>query len=860
MTPRSLVPWAFCALALLFGGPAATPVLAQVAPAAARAAVPSPEDVLGYPIGGRFTDHAGVVRYMEAVAAAAPGMTRLERYGESAEGRVLVQLIVARPDHLGRLEELLALNRELTQPGTSESRAREIAASNPAVLYFSYGVHGNESSSSEAALWTTWDLLRGSPEVAGVLDNAIVIIDPVANPDGRDRYVNFYRQARGARPNPNPNSREHWEPWPGGRPNHYLFDLNRDWAWATQPETRARLATWQRFSPQVHVDFHEMGFESSYFFFPATPPVNPIYPQHITRWGRVFGEANAAAFDTHGWAYWTGESFDLFYPGYGDSWPSLLGAIGMTYEQAGSGRGGQAVVRSDGDTLTLAQRATQHRTTGNATLRAAATGKAQLLNDFALSHRTVDQGLPDILIVPGNSGRAAALLELLERQSIEVERAGQPFRTTATAHPGFETRREFPAGTFRVRARQPRGRLAITLLQAETVLDATFSYDVSSWSLPYAYGVEAHSVRNVPNAGWTRVSGNYAVEAAAAARIEPMQTYGYIVAPGFDRWPALVRYMRAGGTVRAIARPFTIEGRDWPAGTLFLPRGAAAPDMIARRINESGLAAFVVPARSGLSSRGPDLATDNAVALRLPRVAVLTETGVSSTSFGSHWFFLEQTLGLDFDAVPTDRFAGININDYDVIIAPDMGRGPFGDPAIERLRGWVQNGGTLIASSGGARTIGMAVAEIKASEAAADADSVKLRRALAGREARRIERFEDNVPGTILAVNLDPDHPLAAGAGLDHDPSRLFVLHSGGLAFAPEERFETVAHFDASAERVSGVISTRNLGRLGNSSWLAMRRIGGGKVILFGDDPTFRHFWYGAWQPFANAVLVGPGM
>src|SRR5690606_15975292 len=246
------------------------------------------------------------------------------------------------------------------------------------------------ASSSEAALWTAWDLASGHESVAGVLDSVIVIIDPAVNPDGRDRYVNWFRQAMGLRPNPNPEAWEHWEPWPGGRFNHYLFDLNRDWAWATQPETRARLATWSHWTPQVHVDFHEMDYQSSYFFFPAAKPINPAYPAHILEWAKIFGKANAEAFDRQGWHYYTRESFDLFYPGYGDSWPSLLGAIGMTYEQAGHGRAGLASTRPDGQVLTLRDRAERHRTTGRATLRAAASRKGELLRGFAEFHRRVD--------------------------------------------------------------------------------------------------------------------------------------------------------------------------------------------------------------------------------------------------------------------------------------------------------------------------------------------------------------------------------------------------------------------------------------------------------------------------------------
>ena len=480
--------------------PAATlaPLLAGllVAVLAAPGAVlaqepPSPAEVLGWELGERFSDVAAVYRYVDALAEASPRVS-VEEYGRSVEGRPLLQVLVASPEHRTRLEEILEANRALTDPDTPEERAREIAASNPAVLYLSYGVHGNESSSSEAAMWTLWDLARGAPEVAGVLDSAVVVVDPALNPDGRDRYVGFYRGARGPEPNPDPATREHDEPWPGGRTNHYHFDLNRDWAWMSQPETRARLATWDRWNPQVHVDFHEMSPNSTYFFFPPATPVNPLYPEHTARWMERIGEGNARAFSERGWLFFTEETYDLFYPGYGDSWPSLLGAIGMTYEQAGGGSAGLAYARTDGDTLTLRQRATHHRVAGRATLRTAAEGKTDLLLGFAGFHRIVDEGLDDILLVPGEGTAAMllhALLGELSDQGIGFQVAEESFEADAEAHAGFDSRDRFPEGTVRVPARQPRGRLALTLLQDEVPLDASYSYDVSAWSRPYAYGV-----------------------------------------------------------------------------------------------------------------------------------------------------------------------------------------------------------------------------------------------------------------------------------------------------------------------------------------------------------------------------------
>ena len=816
---------------------------------AQQARVPSPAEVLGYELGARFTEHAGVVRYMEALAAASPNV-EVRRYGETVEGRPLLQVVIARTDYLTRLDDVLARNRELADPATTEARAREIAATTPAVLYFSYGVHGNESSSSEAAMWTAWDLARGA--VGAVLDSAVVVIDPAVNPDGRDRYVDWYRQAVGIEPNPNPESREHVEPWPGGRYNHYLFDLNRDWAWVTQPETQVRLATWDYWTPQVHVDFHEMSPTSSYFFFPATPPINPIYPPHILEWGRYFGAANAAAFDQQGWAYYSAEGFDLFYPGYGDTWPSLQGAIGMTYEQAGGGSAGLVYRRPDGTLLTLRDRAEHHRTTGIATLRAASARKTDLVLDFARFHRTQGQGSDDILLVPGSSpARTDALVALLRAQGIEVHRATRSFRADARPHSGFPERDQFPAGTYRVPARQRRGRLAVTLLQPETVLDATFSYDVSAWSLPFAYGVEAHRVRSVPDAGWQA-----AAAPAPSARAAAAQVYGYLVPPSTAAWTAVIRYVEAGGRARVLDEAFTIAGRQWPAGAIFLPRGGVAD--YGRKLNESGVLAYAEAVTTGRADSGHDLGTDEAYTVQVPELALLSGPGTNPSSFGSHWFFLERTAGLKFDALQLDRVPSARLSKYQVMIAPEMSRPD--ERVTEAVRSWVQAGGTLIAVGSGARSLGATIADIKLREDPEPNDDreAKLERALKGREQRELEQWEQQVPGTILPLTLDPAHPLAFGAGIEGDPARMFVLHTGGSAFEPSESIESVGYFDARLRKTSGVISEQNLGTLERGAWLVTRSVGRGRVILFADDPLFRHFWYSAWQPYLSAILIGP--
>jgi hypothetical protein len=819
---------------------------------AAQQAPPSPAEVLGYALGERFTPYAGVQRYSRALADASP-LVEYQAYGQTPEGRELIQLVIATPRNHQRLQQILAANAELTRPETSAERARQIAAENPAVVYFSYGVHGNESSSSEAALYTAWDLARDAPEVRGVLDSLVVIIDPVSNPDGRDRYVGWFNSVVGAEPNVNPQAREHREPWPGGRFNHYLFDLNRDWSWGTQPETRARLATWWRWNPQVHVDFHEMFYNSSYFFFPAAAPINPIYPEHILDWGKRFGQGNARAFDQHGWEYYTGEAFDLFYPGYGDSWPSLTGAVGMTYEQAGHSAAGIAIQQESGDTLTLHDRAQHHRTSGQATLRTAAAGKTRLLMDYAAGQRTAGAGEQDFLLVPGNDrSRIERLVAHLRQQGIEVERASAGFTTRATPYPGWPAAGSFPAGTYRVRAQQPLGRLAITLLQPETELKAEYSYDVSAWSLPYAYGVAAYRAPAGAGTGWTPVQAPAGRPADAPA---PAPGVGYLVAPGDAASAPMVRFLEGGGRARVLGKASTFGGQTWPAGTWFIP--ARGNDTVQARVTRAGLGGLVRPVVTGMAESGIDLGSENVARVELPRLAVVSGEGVAATSFGAHWFFLEQELGMPFDAVLASDLGGMDLSEYDVIVLPDASPRALRG-AEDALKRWIQDGGRLIAVAGGAEVVA-GMAEIKVREGArGDSAANERARYLAGREERQRREWRQEVPGAILPLRLDPAHPLSFGAGMDGRPAETYALHAGTTVFEPAAGVETVAYFPERLTRISGVISPENLRRLEQGSWLVTKRMGQGSVVLFADDPLFRLFWQATEPLYVNAILLGP--
>src|SRR6478735_582941 len=378
----------------------------------------SPDEFLGYPIGSRYTPHYNIVNYFREAAAAVPTMMKLEQYGKTNEGRPLMLAYIATPENLTNLEKIRTQN--LANAGMLPAQDGKT----PVIVWLSYNVHGNETSSSEAAMLVLYEILNPvNKATKDWLKNLVIIIDPCINPDGRDRYVNWYNSVVGKNVDPQPFTREHREPWPGGRSNHYYFDLNRDWAWQTQIESRQRLVKYNMWLPQVHVDFHEQSYNEPYYFAPAAEP----YHEVITNWQRNFqqliGKNNARYFDEKGWLYFTKERFDLFYPSYGDTYPTYKGSIGMTFEQGGGSRSGSAVVIEDGDTLSLHDRMMHHFTTGMSVLEVSSGNADKLLTEFRnYFQRAVNNPAGEFkayLVRATEGDRLKSLTDLLNRNMID---------------------------------------------------------------------------------------------------------------------------------------------------------------------------------------------------------------------------------------------------------------------------------------------------------------------------------------------------------------------------------------------------------------------------------------------------------
>ncbi len=807
----------------------------------------SPDEFLPHNIGETFTPHYMLVDYVHHVAANSPNVEVTE-YGRTNEKRPLLLAFVSTPENLQRLEAIRENN--LRRAGVLEGETREDL--DLAIVWLSYSVHGNEAAGSEASMPVLHAL--ADPENARTqawLQNTLVILDPSINPDGYSRYTHWYRRVAPTEPNVNTDSWEHREPWPGGRVNHYLFDLNRDWAWQTQVESRQRLKRYHQWLPHVHVDLHEQGYNSPYYFAPAARPFHP----YITQWQRDFqttiGKNNARYFDEQGWLYFTKQVFDLFYPSYGDTYPTFNGAIGMTYEQGGSGFAGRAIVMENNDTLTLADRVAHHRTTSLATIETASKNAGRMIEEFG---KFYDAAINDpagsyrTYIIRGDNhpGRLRAFAELLDRNHIRYGSASATPALQAYNFASGETERlEVSENDLVISVRQPMGRLAQILLEPAAELEDSLTYDITAWSLPYAYGLEAYATSD----RIILTNGSYSLPEASTPD-NPDRPYAFIGA-----WNSLAdarflsALLREGMVVRTATRPFRMEGVDHPEGSLIIARADnyGMGERFFRRVRELAgeMSISLVPVSSGYSESGPDIGSGDMEVITGPRIAVASGDGVSSNGFGQVWYYFEQDLGYPVSIMPDNDIAGYDLDKYDVLILPE-GRYRLSDSGEELIRDWVSAGGHLIA-------IGSALSALE------NVDRLGLRRKdrqgeepdslIAYTEMQR-ERVSEFIPGAIFKVKMDPTHPLGYGLG-----DTYFSLKTGSSAYELLQNGWNVGSLGDEL-MVSGFAGVKAKENLKNSLVFGVEGQGRGNVTYLVDNPLFRAFWENGKFLFSNAVFM----
>jgi hypothetical protein len=841
----------------------------------------SPEKFLGYKLGEQFTPHFKIVDYFKSVAKASKNV-KLLQYGTTNEGKPLLAMFIASDENIGRLEDIrqnnlrlaglkevdvtksnsqkwgiLNVNSSVKQTVSISATAGEIASATtntPVIVWLSFNVHGNEPASSETAMQVLFDLVDPSNmQTKTWLKNTVVIIDPCLNPDGRDRYVNFYNSVKGAAPDANPAAREHIEPWPGGRINHYYFDLNRDWAWQTQKETQARLALFNQWLPQVHVDYHEQGYNAPYYFAPAA---NPIH-KDITAWQMDFqntiGKNNAKYFDQNGWLYFTKQEFDLLYPSYGDTYPIYNGSIGMTYEQGGISAG-LAVVTRTGDTLKLTDRVAHHHATALSTLEIASANAQKLLTEFKKfyeNNRTNPPGEYKTYIIKNdNSYKVNKLTRLLTRNGIQF---GSGLSQTVTGYNYVSGKTEPYAvkpGDLVISAYQPKAVLLNVLLEPKTFVADSNTYDITAWSLPYAYGLDAVGLKEQLK------PGNDILGDMQPPSLPPPATphYAYV-----STWESLndvnllAALLKRGIKVRYAEKAFEAAGKKFSAGSLIIARAGNDTEDFDKEVTDiaAGLNHELTPLTTGFVDKGADFGSSDIHYIHKPKVMLIAGDGVSSEAMGEIWHFFEQQIGYPITLVKYQDLGRARLSDFDVAIFPD---GHYDDFPSERLQNWIKDGGKLIAIEGAvAELVDKKGFSIKKKEGKTDdkADAKAKNKLVLPYGDRERDALSGSVPGAIYKLNLDNTHPLGFGFPDYYYSIKLNAdiydfLGEGGWNVGTVKKDGYVA----------GFVGQKSKAKIQDGLLLGTQSLGRGTVVYMVDDPIFRSFWENGKLLLGNAVFM----
>ena len=820
----------------------------------AFAQVKSPEEFLGYKVGTRFTPHWKLISYYQHVAQAVPGMVKLQQYGETNEGRPLYLVFVSSQENISNLENIRLNNLRLANIARDRMAPQENA---PALVWLSYNVHGNESSSSEAALLTTFALTDPkNTQTKEWLKNTVVIIDPCVTPDGRDRYVNWYNSVVGTAYNPRLDAREHREPWPGGRTNHYNFDLNRDWAWQTQVESRQRMAVYNQWLPQVHVDYHEQGINQPYYFAPAAQP----YHEAITKWQRDFqvtiGKNHARYFDKNNWLYFTREVFDLFYPSYGDTYPVYNGAIGMTYEQGGGGAGGLGVDTDEGDTLTLYDRAIHHYTTSLSTIEISSIHAASLVKEFrkffndAVSGQIGDYKTYVIKNNPADAEKVAALLELLDKNGIQYGSStgnGKGFSYFTSKEESFS----ISGDDIVISAAQPKATMLKVLFEPHSKLVDSVTYDITAWSLPYVYGLTTYASKE-----------KIAVKAAPAAVATKNATddsYGYVIRwQGLSSARATAQLLKHGLRLRFAEMPFELNGQQFGRGSIIILKngnekfGDSLWRMVARHCDENGVKLSAVS--SGMVDKGFDFGSSKVHPIKTPKIAMFTGEGVGSNDAGEVWHFMEHQLKYPVTLINVNDFSRADWSKIDVLIMPNGNYRFLGDKGqSEQFAQWIRSGGSVIA-------LESAVTQI----AKLDWSAIKLKKdddkdSAAGKDPyKRLLTFENRerhelqavTPGSIYRVDVDNSHPLMFGY-----PNYYYTLKMDNNIFEFIKEGGWNAGVIKKTSQVAGFVGHKLKDKLQDGLVFGVQDMGRGSITYLTDNVLFRNFWENGKLMFCNALF-----
>jgi hypothetical protein len=805
--------------------------------------IQSPSGFLGYPLGEKFTYHHQVLDYFKYVDGQSEYVTT-QMYGTTYERRELMVAYISTPENLQRLEQIRLNN--LKRTGKLDGKVQENDIS---IIWMSYNVHGNEANSTETSMKVLHELVgSGKEKYRKWLKNLVIIMDPCLNPDGRDRYVNWFNQVGSVIPNPDINVREHHEGWTHGRSNHYLFDLNRDWVWQTQIESQQRLKLYNEWMPQVHVDFHEQGFNDTYYFAPAAQPMHELITDWQKEFQRIIGANNARYFDENGWLYFTRERFDLLYPAYGDTYPTYNGAIGMTYEMAGHSLAGLAIKTEKGDTLTLKDRIARHFTTAISTLEASYENRKNLLLEFGKYFEPKSYNL--YILKSDKQDRLEVLGELLEKNDIRYLTPATSASVQASSYSSNQKASiGIAPGDLVVPQNQPKSTLVKVLFEKNTKLEDTLTYDISAWSLPYAYGVEGYET----DAKIDLVEYRPILHESTSLQKKP---YAYLL-----NWTSirdaefLAQAQRLGIKVNYFTKNFTYSETAFNAGTLVINRVDNEKQVRDFHTKITALAAELnrnlIPVHSGAAIDQIDLGSNKIRFMKKPKTALIAGKGISTLNFGEIWYFFEQEIKVPLDIIEREMVSRIDLDNYDVIV---LAAGAYGDlsgeDSFDKIDGWIKKGGKIILFE---NAIDSFLGENKFSlkkMKKGDVDEDEEDPVLFPYNDSERERLKKYIQGGIIQLEIDGTHPLGYGYEQEYH-----TLKNRSTSYRYLEGGWNVGYISSENEVVAGFVGSETKENLNKNLIFGVEERGRGQVVYFADNPLFRAFWQNGKLFVANAVF-----
>jgi len=798
--------------------------------------IPSPSEFLGYDIGRHHTRHDLIVAYYTKLAEVSDRAS-LYQYGKTHEGRKLVILTISSPENLENLENIKKQHLAFVDPNQTVTNYDEV----PIFINHGYSVHGNEPSTSEAALLAAYTFCASNhPEILNHIDKSIQMFDPTLNPDGRDRHTQWANMYQGNPQVSDPQDAEHNEYWPGGRTNHYWFDLNRDWLLGIHPESRGKLKWFHEWYPNVVTDFHEMGTQSSYFFEPMkdNASLDPIMPkENYVELNNLFGDYFAKALDSIGSFYFTKEVFDGTYPGYGSSYPDLQGALALLFEQASS-RG--HVQKTAFGEITFPFTIRNQYVSTMATVKAAVENKAYLRKyqqDFfksALGNATKSRIKGYSFKDDYDKNRVKAFIDKLLLHKVEVYKENN---------------------TYVVPTQQPQYRMVQSFFETYDKFRDSVYYDASAWSVANFYNMKYRPV--------TRLNlGEKITSTDGLVTVAPVQKTDYAYVIDYDDYnaTAVLNFLQTNGiTVSTSFKPLTAKTT---TGEKSLNYGALVVPVSLQKKGSDEVFEWVQKAqekyhvpifsvKTGYNAKGIDLGSRNIRPVTQPKAAMLIGNGVRSYEAGEVWHLLDTRIHMPITKIPMRNFNRANFDNYNILVMVS-GRYNLNDKQRQKIKDWVSKGNTLI-------TVGTA------SKWVIDKGMVKEKLVESKKDTtKRTERKpyvdapenigKERVGGIILNVDVDVTHPLAFG----YRDKKIPVYKNNTVWLRPSKNeYATVTQYSKDA-LVDGFITKKNTEEfLNHSASLLVSKLGGGRVVMFADNPNFRGSWYSTNRLFLNAIFLG---